>query len=193
MSYRAIVIGGSAGSFPVVTKILSQLRPGFRVPIILCLHRLKHVREGFSEALGYKSVLPVIEPSDKQKIKPGHVYLAPSNYHLMVEHVGNAFALSTDEMVKFSRPSIDVLFQSAAYTYREKVVGILLSGANTDGVAGIACLKKRGGYTLVQDPAECTIRTMTEGAIKATEIDEVLTTEGIIKYLNQLSNVHVVG
>jgi len=109
MSYKAIIIGGSAGSFQVITKILANLPSGFDIPIFLCLHRLKHVRTGFEEALSIKSTLPIIEPYDKQHIRPGKIYLAPANYHMYME-LGNTFSLSTEPPVNHSRPSIDLSF-----------------------------------------------------------------------------------
>ena len=190
-TYRAIVIGGSAGSFPIVTKLLGALPKTYKLPIVLALHRLKHVPGGFAEALSYKSALPVEEPKDKQKMRGGTAYLAPANYHLMVEQVGHSFALSTEEMVKFSRPSIDVLFETAAYNYRQHLVGILLSGANTDGVAGLKRIKDRGGLTIVQNPEECAIKTMTEGAIKADAVQKVMSTAEISQFLNAMNNAHV--
>jgi two-component system, chemotaxis family, protein-glutamate methylesterase/glutaminase len=139
--YKALIIGGSAGSFQVVTKILSSLPGDFNLPVFLSLHRLKHVRSGFVEALSIKSAIPVMEPCDKDHIKPGIAYLAPSNYHMLVE-LGNRFALSTDDPVNHSRPSIDLSFFSAAQLYREKLVGIILSGANKDGANGLGMVKK---------------------------------------------------
>lgn len=183
-NYKAIVIGGSAGSFPVVTEILINLPKGLNIPVILCLHRLKHIRHGFIEALNIKSKIPVREPEDKEKILPGKIYLAPSNYHLFVE-LGYTFALSTEEMVKYSRPSIDLVFETASYVYRDKVIGIILSGANSDGADGIKKVKERGGLTIVQDPDDATIKTMPEAAINSTEIDMVLTTKEIINFLNR--------
>ncbi len=183
--YKAIIIGGSAGSFPVVTEIISNLPKDYPIPIIMCLHRLKDIREGFSEALNAKSAIFVEEPYDKQKIKSNKIYLAPSNYHLQIE-LGNSFSLSTDVMVKHSRPSIDVLFESAAYNYGKKAIGIILSGANSDGANGIKTIKNKGGFTIVQDPDESRITTMPKAAINATEIDEVLSTSNIIKFLKQL-------
>ena len=117
-NYKAIVIGGSAGSFQGITKILSQLPKTFPLPIIMCLHRLKHVRNGFVEALSIKSVFPVVEPYDKEQIKKGGVYLAPSNYHMSVE-LGNYFAMSTEEMMNNSRPAIDITLGTAAYVFRD--------------------------------------------------------------------------
>lgn len=185
MIYKAIMIGGSAGSFQVVTKILSALPKTLNMPLFLCLHRLKHVRSGFLEALSLKSNLPVIEPDDKEQIKPGRAYLAPANYHMYIE-LGNRIALSTEEPVNHSRPSIDLSFVTAAHAYREKLIGIILSGANSDGAQGLKKVKDLNGLTIVQDPNECQVRTMTEVAIKSTSVDLVLSTDQIIKFLLKL-------
>jgi len=184
--YKAVVIGGSAGSFQVITKILTSLPKDFELPIILCLHRLKHIRHGFVEALNIKSIKPIEEPYDKEPIKKGKIYLAPSNYHLCVE-LGNAFSLSTEEMVNNSRPSIDITLETAAYNYKTKLVGILLSGANRDGALGMKKIKERGGLTIVQDPKECMIDTMPSAALKATQIDHVLKVEEIIQFFAELT------
>lgn len=181
--YKAVVIGGSAGSFQVISKILSEINPKFDLPIIMALHRLKHVRNGFVEALSIKSKKTIIEPSDKESIKKGMVYLAPANYHLCVE-LGNHFSLSTEEMVNNSRPAIDITIDTTSYVYKQKVIGILLSGANKDGAVGMKRLKDRGGYTIVQDPKECTITTMPEAALEITTIDQILKTNEIIQFLN---------
>lgn len=184
-SYKAVVIGGSAGSFQGVVKILSQLPKGFPLPIIMCLHRLKHVRHGFVEALSIKSVAQVTEPYDKESIKKGSVYLAPANYHLSVE-LGNYFSLSTEEMVNNSRPSIDITLGTCAYVFKEKLIGILLSGANRDGALGMKHIKERGGMTIVQDPAECMIETMPKAALAATKIDHVMKVDQIVEFLKEL-------
>lgn len=184
-SYKAVVIGGSAGSFQGVVKILSQLPKGFPLPIIMCLHRLKHVRHGFVEALSIKSVVEVTEPCDKEQIKKGTVYLAPSNYHLSVE-LGNHFALSTEEMVNNSRPAIDITLGTCAYVYKEKLIGILLSGANRDGALGMKAIKERGGLTIVQDPAECMISTMPQAALNVAKIDHVMKVDQIVGFLTEL-------
>lgn len=176
--YKAIVIGGSAGSFQGITKILSNLPDNFQLPIIMCLHRLKHVRNGFVEALSIKSIMEVTEPYDKQPVKRGKVYLAPANYHLSIE-LGQYFSLSTEEMVNNSRPAIDITLETAAYAYRNRLIGILLSGANRDGAWGMKRIKDREGLTIVQDPAECMIDTMPTAAMKLTEIDHVLKIEEI--------------
>ena len=184
-SYKAVVIGGSAGSFQGVVKILAQLPKGFPLPIIMCLHRLKHVRNGFVEALSIKSVVQVTEPNDKESIKKGNIYLAPANYHMSVE-LGNHFALSTEEMVNNSRPSIDITLGTCAYAYKEKLIGILLSGANKDGALGMKYIHERGGLTIVQEPTECMIDTMPRSALAATQIDHVLKVEQIVQFLKDL-------
>lgn len=184
--YKAVVIGGSAGSFQGVTKILSQLPADFNLPIIMCLHRLKHVRNGFVEALCIKSIRPVNEPIDKESIKRGGIYLAPANYHLSVE-LGNSFSLSTEDMVNNSRPAIDITLETAAYVYRNKLVGILLSGANRDGALGMKRIKDRGGLTIVQEPSECMIDTMPNAALQLTQIDHVLKVDDIVNFLSELN------
>lgn len=188
-SYKAVVIGGSAGSFQGVVKILSQLPKGFRLPIIMCLHRLKHVRNGFVEALSIKSVVQVTEPHDKEPIKKGCVYLAPANYHLSLE-LGNNFALSTEEMVNNSRPAIDITLSSCAFVYKEKLLGILLSGANRDGALGMKSIHERGGLTIVQDPSECMIDTMPKAALSVTQIDHVMKIDEIVEALKELDKLY---
>jgi two-component system chemotaxis response regulator CheB len=184
-SYKAVVIGGSAGSFQGVVKILSQLPKGFPLPIIMCLHRLKHVRNGFVEALSLKSVAQVTEPNDKETIKKGAVYLAPSNYHMSVE-LGNYFSLSTEEMVNNSRPAIDITLATCAYVYKEKLIGILLSGANRDGALGMKHIHDRGGITIVQEPSECMIDTMPKAALAVSKMDYVMKVDEIVQFLKEL-------
>lgn len=184
-SYKAVVIGGSAGSFQGIVKILSQLPKNFPLPIIMCLHRLKHVRNGFVEALSLKSVVAVTEPFDKEPIKKGGVYLAPANYHLSVE-LGNYFALSTEEMINNSRPAIDITLGTSAFVYRDKLIGILLSGANRDGGLGMKYIKDKGGLTIVQEPTECMIDTMPRAALALTQIDHVMKVDQIVEFLKEL-------
>ncbi|MEQ9165138.1 MAG: chemotaxis protein CheB [Fulvivirga sp.] len=183
--YKAIVIGGSAGSFQGIVKILSNLPENFPLPIIMCLHRLKHVRNGFVEALSIKSTAEIVEPYDKQPIKKGKVYLAPSNYHMSTE-LGHYFSLSTEEMINNSRPAIDLTLGTTAYVFRDKLIGILLSGANRDGGLGMKYIKDRGGLTIVQDPAECMIETMPRAAMSVTTIDHVLKIDEIVEFFKQL-------
>ena len=187
-TYKAVVIGGSAGSFQGIVKILESINPDFPLPIILSLHRLKHVRHGFVEALSIKSKKLVVEPCDKEPIKKGVVYLAPANYHMSIE-LGNYFALSTEEMVNNSRPAIDITLCTASFAYRDKLIGILLSGANKDGGFGMKCISDKKGLTVVQSPEECMIDTMPKAALSMANIDYVLKIEEIVKMLNELHQV----
>ena len=188
--YKAVVIGGSAGSFQGIVKILSNLPENFPIPIIMCLHRLKHVRNGFVEALSIKSIAEVTEPHDKENIKKGKVYLAPANYHLSIE-LGHYFSLSTEEMMNNSRPAIDITLGTSAYVYRDKLIGILLSGANKDGGLGMKWIKDRGGLTIVQEPSECMIDTMPKAAMSYTNIDHVLKIEQIVQFLKELDKQYL--
>lgn len=180
--HKAVIIGGSAGSFRVITRILNALPKHYPVPVLLNLHRLKHVRSGFVEALSIKSGIPVVEPYDKESIKPGIAYLAPSNYHMYIE-LNKKIALSTEEAVNHSRPSIDLSFETAAHTYNKNLLGIILSGANKDGAWGLKKISDAGGTVIVQDPKECEVATMTETALKMTEADYIYNTQQIIDYL----------
>lgn len=183
---RLILIGGSAGSFRVVTRILSSLpENGFDIPIALCLHRLKTVRRGFVEALNFTSNLHVVEPDDKDPVRGGKAYLAPANYHLCVE-LGKTFSLSTEEVVNNSRPAIDLLFETGAYVYRNHTLGIILSGANSDGARGLAAVQGAGGLAIVQDPADAEISAMPEAAMKSTPGCQVMDTTEIIECLTAL-------
>jgi two-component system chemotaxis response regulator CheB len=184
-SVRAIIIGGSAGSFQPITKLLSRLPSTYSIPLVLALHRLKHVRHGFVEALSVRSKLEIKEPFDKEPLRRNRVYLAPANYHLSLDF-GNTFALSTEETFNNSRPSIDYTFVSASQVFREKTIGILFSGANKDGAIGMKKIKDRGGLTIIQDPEECSIPTMPLAAQKLTDIDLALTTNEIIDFLLSL-------
>ncbi len=183
--YKAVIIGGSAGSFSIVTKVLSRIRPDFNLPVIICLHRLKHIRSGLLEGLDIKSKLPVVEPFDKQKIEPGFVYLAPSNYHLFVEY-DSTLSLSTEEVLNHSRPAIDYTFTSAAQCYRDKMIGILLTGANKDGAKGMKDVFLKKGYTIIQDPSTCDVETMPRSALQLFKPNEILNPEEIIIFLNNL-------
>jgi len=183
--YKAVVIGGSAGSFQVITKILQSLPKNFPLPVLLSLHRLKHVRSGFVEALNLKSAIPVIEPNDKDPIKKGKAYLAPANYHMFAE-LGNRISLSTEAPVNHSRPSIDLSFTTAANVYRHHLIGIILSGANKDGAYGLKKVKDNGGITIVQDPNECQVKTMVEASLALTKVNHVYNTKQIIDFLQKL-------
>jgi len=185
MPTKAIIIGGSAGSFQIVIRLLELLRPNLPIPVFLCLHRLKQVRKGFEETLNYNASLPVREPLDKDYIRPGKVYLAPANYHMLIEK-DLCIALSTEKPIHHSRPSIDICFASAADVYGEGLLAILLSGANQDGSQGVVAVKKNGGAVVVQDPNDCEISTMCESAIKLIKPDQILSVSKIIEFVSLL-------
>jgi two-component system chemotaxis response regulator CheB len=150
-----------------------------------CLHRLKHVRSGLVEGLNMKSGIPVVEPFDKDKLKAGVAMLVPSNYHLFVEF-DHTVSLSTEEVYNHSRPSIDYAFSSAAYSFREKTLGILLTGANKDGAKGLKSIFDKKGHTIVQDPRTCDVDTMPQAALRLFEPNQVLAPDDIVKVLNGL-------
>ncbi|MFT3837938.1 MAG: chemotaxis protein CheB [Myxococcaceae bacterium] len=170
---NAIVIGGSAGALDVLEQVLPQLRPGFAVPVVIAVHLLPTRPSVLAALLGAWCPLPVSEADDKEPLSPGHVYVAAPNYHLLVER-DHSFSLSVDEPVHFSRPSIDVLFESAAEAYRDRLLGVLLSGANEDGVCGMRAIAAAGGRTVVQSPESSREALMPRAALAAMRPDEVL-------------------
>jgi two-component system, chemotaxis family, protein-glutamate methylesterase/glutaminase len=182
---KIIVIGGSAGSFNVVRKILLSLPADFPVPIVLCLHRLKDVKKGFVESLNLNSKLKVKEPEDKDPVKPGYVYLSPPNYHLLIEPTHN-FALSTEDNINFSRPSIDITFDSAGYSFRDKMAGIILSGANGDGARGLYHAHINGAFTVVQDPKDAQFNIMPGETLKLFTPDKILKEDEIVEFIKSL-------
>lgn len=183
--YKAVVIGGSAGSFALVLKILSRISPDFDLPIIICMHRLKHIRSGLVESLNVKSKIKVIEPNDKDHIERGKAYLAPSNYHMFIEYDGT-ISLSIEDMNNHSRPSIDYTLSSASVAYRDKCIGIILTGANKDGAKGLKDIADKKGFTIVQDPATAEVDTMPKSALRIMTPNLILSPEEIIDFLNKL-------
>jgi two-component system chemotaxis response regulator CheB len=161
--------------------LLSGLPDDFPVPVVIAQHRGKDTEIGLCDFLARSSRLPVSEPEDKESIVPGRAYLAPRDYHLLVEK--GTFALSTDPPVGFARPSIDVLFESVADEYKEHTIGIVLTGANRDGASGLAAIKLRGGLTLVEDPASAACREMPDAAIAGTGVDHILSLDDIGPFL----------
>ncbi|MBA3765965.1 MAG: chemotaxis protein CheB [Acidobacteria bacterium] len=184
MTFEIIVIGASYGGLSALQILLPELAPDFPLPLVVVQHRRKEADDGLCEYLRRRSPLPLIEPNDKEKVEPGRVYLAPRDYHLLLEK--SIFALSTESPVGFARPSIDVLFESAADIYRERVIGVILTGANRDGARGLAKIKAFGGLTVVQDPQSAESRSMPEAAIAATTVDRILPLAEIAPFLNEL-------
>jgi two-component system chemotaxis response regulator CheB len=172
-------MGASAGGFKAFTSIVAALPPGFPLPLLLVQHLHQDDNGAFAAHLGTASKIPVIEPCDKDQIKCGNVYIAPAGYHLLVEQ-GGTIALSTEEKVNWSRPSIDVLFESAARLWGKRVVAVIMSGASSDGTVGIQAIKATGGMTIAQNPDTAEYPFMPHSAINSGAVDEVLTIEEII-------------
>lgn len=183
MAGEIVVVGTSRGGLKASQVLLSGLEPNFPVPVIVVQHRGKD-ESSLCDYLKRTSPLPVSEPEDKEVILPGHVYLAPRDYHLLIE--GSGFALSIDAPVAFARPSIDVLFESAVDQYKDRTIGVILTGANSDGANGLAAIKAHGGLTLVEDPATAAHREMPEAAIARTTPDWILPLNQIAGRLNSL-------
>ena len=185
MTYDLVAMGASWGGLHAVETVLSGLPDGFRTPIAIAQHRAVVAGSGaLARMLSLRSGVQVREAGDKDPIEPGGVYVAPPDYHLLVEPGG--FALSIEEQVQHSRPSIDVLFDSAADTYGESLIGVILTGANHDGAYGLTRVKRRGGVTIAQDPATAERRDMPAAAIATGAVDHVLALEEIGPKLGEL-------
>lgn len=195
-SPEAVVIGGSAGGIEALNVLLPMLPAAFRPALIVVLHLRPDTPSLLPQLFSLRCALPVCEAEDKMPVRHGHLYLAPPDYHLLVEreshhggHHGSdhgseraegvRLALSVDPPERFSRPSIDVLFESAAHAWREALLGILLSGANDDGARGLEAIRQCGGRTWVQAPDTASAETMPAEAIARGAVDEVLTLEAI--------------
>jgi two-component system chemotaxis response regulator CheB len=180
--YRLICIGASWGGLQAIGRVLSDISDELDQPIVIAQHRHPDSLEGtFAQLLQAQTARVVQDAEDKLPIEARHVYVAPPNYHLLVER--GSLALSVDEQVQHARPSIDVLFESAAHAYAEAVIGIILTGANEDGAQGLAEIKRRGGVAVIQDPAGAVRRSMPDAAIAATVADAVLPLEEIGKFV----------
>ena len=170
---EAVVIGASAGGFEALLAILQGLPPTYPMPLVAVLHLPDHHESRLAELFGYRLELQAREARDKEPLAPGVLYFAPPGYHLSIEN-DYSFSLSGEDRVSYARPSIDVLFASAADAYGPSVAGILLTGANFDGAAGLAGMQVAGGLTVVQDPASAEVRTMPEAALRRMTPDLIL-------------------
>jgi two-component system chemotaxis response regulator CheB len=188
MDLEAIVIGGSAGALPVLEKILPAIPHDCAIPVVIVIHVLPTRPSLLGAVLGAHCALPVQEAEDKEAVRGGVVYVAPPGYHLLIER-DRTFALSVDEPVHYSRPAIDVLFESAADVYQARVAGVVLSGANQDGAHGLAVIKARGGVAVVQSPEDASSRTMPDAALAAVRADHVLATRGLAALLGGIAGV----
>lgn len=179
---EAIVIGGSAGALDALITILPELPAGYPIPIAVVMHVRPEGAPLLVPVLTSRCALAIKEAEDKEPFAPGTLYIAPANYHLLVER-DRWFSLSVDEHVHFSRPSIDVFFESAADAFGAALLGVLLTGANEDGARGLAAIQRAGGTTLVQSPDSAQARIMPEAALRLHRPDEVLPPAEIGPYL----------
>ncbi|UZE89185.1 chemotaxis protein CheB [Pseudomonas viciae] len=178
---EAIVVGASAGGVEALLKVFGHLRKGFGVPILVVLHLPDERDSQLASVFGHRLAVPVEEARDKQDVVPGTLYVASPGYHLSVE-ADRSLSLSLEDPVHHSRPSIDVLFESAADVYGANLLAVVLTGANSDGAKGLARVRELGGVTVVQDPDEAHVSTMPEAALALHEPDHILT----LQYIGQL-------
>jgi len=184
VAYELVVIGCSWGGLNAIRRVLQSLPPDFDLPLVIVQHRHRDSNDMLVGLLQEHTRFPVGEVDDKAELKPGCIYIAPADYHLLVE--AGYFSLSTDEPVRYSRPSIDVTFASAADTYGDRVVGVVLTGANADGSRGLKRISDRGGLALVQLPATAESPAMPDAAIRCVPTARVLTLHQIAAALSDL-------
>ena len=186
----AVVMGASAGGIEALATLLPALPPGLRPPVFIVLHLPRDRPSVLVDIFARKCAVPVREAEDKEAVASGTVYFAPADYHLLVDQ-GPQISLSADDPVHHSRPSIDVLFESAAEIYRERLLGIILSGANEDGASGLAAIHDAGGVTVVQCPKTARAPQMILSALKLRPADRVLPLDEIAALLSTLNTAAV--
>ncbi len=185
VDFSAVVVGVSAGGFQALHTLLPMLPKAFPAPVIVVQHRMAGEDDYFVESLNSKSLVTVKEAEEKEEIRPGTAYIAPGGYHLLIEK-DHTFSLSVDEPVCYARPSIDVLFETAARVYGSHLVGIILTGANNDGSNGIKTIKQGNGLTIAQDPETAEVNLMPQSAIATHCVDFILPLEDIPSFLTNL-------
>jgi len=192
MNYEAVVLGVSSGGMNALKFIFAALPAGFTIPIIIVQHLSPRSDNEWIELLNENSNLTIKEADEKEKIESGNVYIAPSNYHLLIEK-DRTFSLTIDERVNYARPSIDVLFETAAEAYKNKLIGIVLTGSSNDGAKGIKRIKECGGLAIIQDPETAESSYMPASAIaaclsgrQAIEPDHVLSLDNIVELLKKI-------
>ena len=185
--YKMVIIGGSAGSLEIILSITSQLPLQSGCSFVIVLHRKTGMDSLLTDLVAAKTTMPVVEIEDKENIEPDTIYLAPPDYHLLFEG-DKTFSLDSSEKVHFSRPSIDVTFESAAEMYGAAAIGVILSGANADGAEGLQKIKRSGGYTIVQNPKTAEVSYMPQQALLKTKVDAVEDGENIGGWINKMIN-----
>lgn len=183
--FKLIAIGGSAGSLQVILKFFKHLRQDFPISFLLVLHRNNSFDSSLEELLGFRTNLIVKEVEEKEAILPGHVYVCPADYHVLIEE-DFTFSLDYSEKVNYSRPSIDVVFISAADVFGRNLLCILLSGANADGAEGVKHAQYHGALIVVQDPADAEVPYMPEQAILLAKPDYILKAKDMAPFINSL-------
>lgn len=185
---EAIFVGTSAGGVTALQNLFLSMGPKFDLPVIIVQHLPADATIIPDLVFGSKTNMKVIEAGDKMQIQNGYAYFAPAGYHLLVEK-DHTLALSQDEMVHYSRPSIDVLFESAAEVYGQAACGVLMTGANSDGAAGLKVIHDSGGYTMVQDPKEAEATAMPLAALSLFDPNYIGSIKGIGETISQLKRV----
>ena len=180
-----VVIGGSAGSLQVMLSMVTELKPNSNVSIVFVMHRKAATEDLLTPILQARTKWPVVEISDKDPILVQTIYIAPADYHVLIEK-DFSFSLDVSEKVHFCRPAIDITFESAADLFRHSITGILLSGANADGAAGMAYIKSKGGFCLVQDPETAEVPYMPNQAIQKAAIDKIIHPKDIAAYISNI-------
>ena len=182
---KLVVVGASSGGIEAISKFLSKLPVSLNIPVIIVLHIGNNKISTLLSQLNNKTSFLVKEAEEKETINPKTVYFAPPNYHIQVEE-NRTFSLSTDAKVNFSRPSIDVLFETAAWVYKDELVGILLTGSNNDGSKGLLEIKKHGGIAIVENPKTAFSKTMPYTATTLFEPDLIIDIEDIAEKITDL-------
>lgn len=185
--YKLVVIGVSAGGLNALKEIYMHLPGDFDIPMIIVQHLHANSDSFLSNYLDKLSALHIKEAEEKEKIESGMVYIAPPNYHILVDE-DHAISLTLDGKVNYSRPSIDVLFESAADIYGSDLIGIILTGSNDDGAEGMKRIKEKGGLLIVQDPTTAETASMPMSVIRQTSVDHILELDKIAPFLQKLTN-----
>jgi len=194
MKYEAVVIGVSAGGMEALRTILPYLPAGFSLPIIVVQHRHPTSDDFLARYLNERCKMEVKQADEKERLQKGTIYLAPPDYHLMIEE-DKTFSLSVDPPVNFARPSIDVLFETAADAYGATLVGVVLTGANADGSRGLKKIRELGGLAIIQDIKTAKADTMPKAAMAATHVDHMLPLDEIGPFISKLGrpSEHLIG
>jgi two-component system chemotaxis response regulator CheB len=182
---KVLLLGGSAGSSRLIFSLIEQLPADFPLPIVVVIHRSRKFRSEIEVLLNSRSALSVCLAEDKAELRQGSVYFAPPDYHLLLEPDGT-FTLDYSEPVFFSRPSIDSTFVSVSDVYQDKVVAVLLSGANADGSEGLCYIQERNGVAIIQDPSDAEVKTMPESAISLCKDALILSDESIFDFIKSI-------